>query len=526
MIHVRVEAGGKTTEARWSGAEATLGAEPGSTVRREDAGWSPLEAWAWHGGTSLVLVRGDGTSPSTLRVGDSADVGGARVTLVGLLPLIEGERAPAPAEPPVATVPDAKASAAKARAFSNPAFGAELVASLRRAPWFVLSAAIHIAAFLLVTLLLPAPEPLPPEVPRVALLESAVGIDEPVDSSSPVDADEPTPEPPAMPEEEPTPLLHPDDDELPPPAPIPETLEPPDLMEAPPPLFGTSEAASAKVSRPPRPPTPVDPPTAGLDVVNHDPAMAGEQNRRAAAIVLDGVRRGDGVLAKVLKGLKPHDVLVVRGTFDEMEKTLESLNLPYTLRTPQDLDEEYDYGRHRLMFWNCGEFPTRATRGAIAPKVRAFVKSGGYLFTTDWMISNLLVDAFPGVLRTSGRERPLPETILDVRPTQGHERHPLLAGVFLPGTQAKWWIEGSSHDVQVLDDRVETLIESPMLATESFGERSPAVAVTFSHGRGRVLHLLGHYYQKEGSLAGTIAAQRIALNFVRLRLARDDEDLR
>ena len=40
-------------------------------------------------------------------------------------------------------------------------------------------------------------------------------------------------------------------------------------------------------------------------------------------------------------------------------------------------------------------------------------------------------------------------------------------------------------------------------------------------GRGRVLHAMGHYWQQKGTVSGAEGAQRIALNFVRMRLERD-----
>ena len=33
-------------------------------------------------------------------------------------------------------------------------------------------------------------------------------------------------------------------------------------------------------------------------------------------------------------------------------------------------------------------------------------------------------------------------------------------------------------------------------------------------GRGRVLHMLGHFYQQEGNLKGTFSAQRLIANFL------------
>ena len=92
--------------------------------------------------------------------------------------------------------------------------------------------------------------------------------------------------------------------------------------------------------------------------------------------------------------------------------------------------------------------------------------------------------------------------------------------MFHRGVQARWWLEQASFDIEPLRKRRSTvLIESPDLE-DLFG-RNPAVAVTFKYGRGRVLHVMGHYYQEAGNLAGTVSAQRLALNFVLMRLAKD-----
>jgi hypothetical protein len=37
-----------------------------------------------------------------------------------------------------------------------------------------------------------------------------------------------------------------------------------------------------------------------------------------------------------------------------------------------------------------------------------------------------------------------------------------------------------------------------------------------------VLHVMGHYFQKMGNLAGTIATHRLALNFVIERLKKEE----
>jgi hypothetical protein len=530
MFVLRVDAGGRTSETSCAGAECALGSFAGATVCRGDAGWAGVEAWAWEDGTTVVVVRGDGTLPTTLRVGESVALGRAQVTLARLVPSLEEEVAPArapaappPEGPPTPPPPPRRAAPTRRRFVADAAFGDELVASLERAPWIALSAALHALVLFVLAVAMPSDaNVVPREPPRVARFEAPLGFEEPVESGpTSLDEEPAPPEPPVAPEDLP-PVVETDpaDRESATP-PVPELLELPHPVEPPPTLLGTSLSITSLRTRrtAPRPPADPAPPLVGVDVVNHDHEQAPEQNRRAAAVVMDAVRRRGGHLAKVLRGLRPEDVLVVKGAFDEMEKTLDALNLPYTLRAPADLEEGYDLGRHRAVFWNCGEFPTRVKRAPIASEVRRFVQDGGFLFTTDWMVSNLLEEAFPGYVGTQGRERPLPEAVVGVRPVRGQEEHPLLEGVFHEGTDAKWWLEATTHGISVKNSvRVETLIESPGLS-ESLGAPSDAVAVTFTYGNGRVLHLLGHYYQKEGSIAGTIAAQRIALNFLGMRLA-------
>ena len=233
--------------------------------------------------------------------------------------------------------------------------------------------------------------------------------------------------------------------------------------------------------------------------------------------------RGRGTEGHALDGLVKNDILVVDGSFDRIGRVLNALQLPYTLVTPLalSLEKAPPLEQHKLVFWNCGESLPPERRAVAARRVREFVRRGGYLFTTDWAISNIIAHAFPEFLDTSGPVAPLPETTVDIEPAQGQARHPLLRGVFLPGTQGKWWLEQASFDVKVRRGRdVTVLIESKELQEEF--RREPTVAVVFPYGRGKVLHVMGHYYQEEGNMAGTIAAHRLALNFVLMRLQADE----
>jgi hypothetical protein len=219
----------------------------------------------------------------------------------------------------------------------------------------------------------------------------------------------------------------------------------------------------------------------------------------------------------VLKGLRTQDILVVKGSFDKMEITLEELGLPFTLKAPYDLPG-YPLEQHKLVFWNCGESVLRPhEQERVVRAVREFVTGGGYLFTTDWALANLVIPAFPGYLRTRGRIHPLPELIVDVVPAEGLASHRLLEGVFDGETTPRWWLEQASFDVDVLRrDAVEVPAEAPPSPGSSNARHGHRAHLR--RGRGRVLHVVGHYYQQKGNVSGAMGAQRLPLNFVRMRL--------
>jgi hypothetical protein len=254
-------------------------------------------------------------------------------------------------------------------------------------------------------------------------------------------------------------------------------------------------------------------------------ANAGSSNEESARAVREQVGRGPGGRGGALDRLDADDLLVVTGTFDHIERVLDALRLPYTKRAPWSLvmPRPEDFRHYKVVFWDCGEGlgPRRMTQ--IGKRLERYVRDGGYLFTTDWGVANVLPYAFPGYLDTDGDDRQvghLPPMVLKIRPARGARDHPLLEGVFHRGVQAEWWLEQASFPIIVKrPDKVTVLIEGPALQEQY--RRSPAVAVTFNHGRGRVLHAMGHYFQEAGNLAGTMSAHRLALNFVLMRLDQD-----
>jgi hypothetical protein len=288
--------------------------------------------------------------------------------------------------------------------------------------------------------------------------------------------------------------------------------------QAPPPLVGPSAQAlrarvSPKAAAPPEKPSVPE----GLDE-----EQAYLLNRQAAAKVREQLARGGGAFGRLLRGLRDAHILVVRGAYDHMELVLEELGIPFTLASPFALAQGHDWSAHKAVFWNCGLTTLQpAERQRVAADVREFVRNGGYLFTTDWALEDIVMPAFPRLLDTTHRRVTLPELVLDVRPAAAAAGNPLLDGVLEGDAPMRWWLERSAHDVRVLDpSRVTVLLEAPELAAPRW-DRGSAIAVTFQEGRGRVLHLVGHHYQQKANLAGAVGVQRLPLNFLRMRLEAD-----
>jgi hypothetical protein len=380
--------------------------------------------------------------------------------------------------------------------------------------------------FLLLTLTASARATAPAEPSFYGLVTAEAPPDHPPESGGPTERTEVD----AVPDEVRAPEI--DDLEVEPP-PIPDDVLPvergdpapvlpmepevADETETPPPVVGPDASVTrARVAE--KNAVLKKPPAADLERIVDADERAAEVNRRAAAKVRDVIAKGAGALGRALRGLKTDDILVVRGSFDHMESVLEELGIPFTLLSPYELPAT-DLGKHKVIFWNCGENVLRPhEHERVVRAVRDFVEQGGYLFSTDWAVANLLVPAFPGYVRTQGRMRPLPELIVDVVPAEGAASHVLLDGVFSEEATPRWWLESASFDVEVLrKDLVEVLAQAPALAKPPF-QRSTALAVTFTFGRGRVLHVMGHYYQQKGNVAGAVGAQRLPLNFVRMRL--------
>ncbi|RME75000.1 MAG: hypothetical protein D6776_04095 [Planctomycetota bacterium] len=298
-----------------------------------------------------------------------------------------------------------------------------------------------------------------------------------------------------------------------------------------------------------------------------------------------------------LRKLRPEQVWVViaecegdrrRCNYDDMDAVLNDMNVPHIVVTRKEIEKKQrDLKQALVILLTCvqihdhcvcpkckpsgGPTTNRMTQctgcdvhiirnhsfsaDAVA-RLKAWVEAGGYLFSEDWGLADMLERAWPKKVRTGAMMK---HRVVEVTPARGAATHPLLRGVFLDpaaarrsqqgettGTVARgadddaaggrdgitrvWTIDDDSPFIHVLDPSVTVLMESDALAKEG-GREERAVAITFLPGGGvrgerqalrgrpeaiaggRVLHVLSHF-GKQHTRRDEFALQNLLLNFL------------
>ncbi len=174
-------------------------------------------------------------------------------------------------------------------------------------------------------------------------------------------------------------------------------------------------------------------------------------------------------------------IIEIKGQWDDSGHILRSFGLPFT-RIPPSKVGDTDLSGTKILVVNCG-----ANLNADAlKKVRKFVQDGGYLLTTDWALDSCLEKAFPGYVEWNSdytENSVVDAVVVDDDPV-------LLVG--MPRV-AYWKLENRSQTVKVLRGReVQVLARSRTLMQRECSNLG-ILALTFSFGAGRVLHLVGHF---------------------------------
>ncbi len=455
-----------------------------------DGGLEVLDLNSRHG----TVVNGRSVERSPLVEGDEIWLGEARLR-VGYPGLAPSSAAPAP--PPSSPGPPARAKKDLISAEYEITFSQRLYRHLGRTPFWAASLLLHVVV-VYVFCLFPFPEPAPEDgIGTLAgtldddlssFVENLPGPDD----SAFADALEPEP-------------VFPDlDDAMEDPAdePAPYTdEETADILKIGPSQsdFSAREKAVDLASA-------VEVPDAAFGQGSAD-----EANRRAAALLRRSFRSGEGGPLGILRRLSPGEVVVVEGQYDRVEEFLDLLDVSYEKVFVRAIERTRFEGR-RVVFVNCGN---EAPSAAGVKRLREFVERGGYLLGSDWAVENVMRRGFSEFvvpLEHRGRNVITPNEVIAIHAGEGGLGHFLLEGTALGRRDARWWLEESSYPFRIVNpSAVTSLIESNDLERE-YGT-SP-VAATFRCGQGRVLHMLGHFWQKEGNLKGAFSAQRLIANFL------------
>jgi len=215
-----------------------------------------------------------------------------------------------------------------------------------------------------------------------------------------------------------------------------------------------------------------------------------QANRMAARILEHRMRRKRPDDLKLIREAAAADVIVVRGHYDHVEQVLQAVKVKHVV-IPKRLLGRVPLMSLQTVMVNCpGRLGARAHEN-----LRRFVRTGGYLVTTDWALSDLEHIA-PGFISRGGRN-----TQNDVVSVTMHEgADPLLSHVMAGKTRPRWWLESGSYPIRVLDrKKVHVLISSAEMK-KRYGHAP--VVVSFRYEDGRVLHMTSHFYLQQAKLVG------------------------
>lgn len=311
--------------------------------------------------------------------------------------------------------------------------------------------------------------------------------------------------------------------------------------------------------------------------------------------VVAGMSRHRGSEYGELRTLPKERILVITGSkcatagvdhnFDHIEHTLTDLKIPHRTATKKEFnDPKFSLKGVMVIMINCSlswdhcVCPTCKAGGTQSnrlmqctgcdkhinerddikqggiQKLKTFVEYGGYLFTEDWVLKEVLAKAWPKYVRNG---KPVTkEQVVDISPARFRSSHSYLRGIFgykkkdeknsgatgkstvlraaedaLKKVNHTWKVDSESPTIKVMNKyKVTKLLVSQKLRKMSKG--NDCMAVTFGVARrsnrqltgrnygevsemrgGRVLHVISHF-GKQKSADDEHTLQNLMLNFV------------
>jgi hypothetical protein len=228
--------------------------------------------------------------------------------------------------------------------------------------------------------------------------------------------------------------------------------------------------------------------------------------------VMERLRRTRVRDYRKIREIRKQDIIVVEGEYDCLQDVLDMLGIRYTLVSRKAFPT-VKVNPDQILFFNCHPPTDRFPRETIE-RIRRFVHEGGYLFTEDWDLKNVIERCFPKYL-TKSKETQEKDFQVPINPTTFGRNHPLLKDCFPLNPfyvdEMQWRIDGECYTWKHDPRRVRVLVESEELYRR-YGSR--AVVVTFRYGSGRVLHSISHWQNQKSDRESDIALQQLLLNFI------------
>jgi hypothetical protein len=271
---------------------------------------------------------------------------------------------------------------------------------------------------------------------------------------------------------------------------------------------------------------------------NKDTFKVGETAVGTVDTVVATIKRNRALDYEELKKGREEEILVLQGCYDTVQDVLDSLKIPYTVLSREALGRQ-DLSKCKALLVNCHDYKHsgRLKKGDLE-KVHDFAAGGGYVFTSDWGLADVLEGAFPGYVQCGGEVFELNTAIF---PKKGSAAHPFLREVFSKVKEDRtierviahgWQIDSDSYAVSFDPKKVVVLVEAPKLQNSGV---ATAVAVTFGVGAGagaaspvatggvyedfsqqkggKVLHVMSHFSKQKSKQDG-YTLQNMLLNFL------------
>ena len=203
-----------------------------------------------------------------------------------------------------------------------------------------------------------------------------------------------------------------------------------------------------------------------------------------------------GLLDQIRDG-NPREIVVVNGTYDHVEKLLDTIKVPYTMI---DSSQIASYNGGRVMLVNCKSYgnigaafddENQGLPKKLKEGVKGFVAEGGRLVTTDWALG-LVQKTFPGKVNYKSSTS---DEVVEIQAHTDIARRFL--GLNYAQCHPKWWLEGSSY----LFDIGQGVV--PIITSQEMKDKHglPYVAVGFAEGKGEVFHFISHMELQRTKLA-------------------------